>query len=386
MHLIDSFDPRMGYSEFYLAKKQAQIGHDVLVVTSDYAIYNKEKWRSGLSREDGVSVFRIKSTRLIKGNVWGFNPSELNKAIQTFSPDIVHCHGLLSPLPLLAMLLKKTEYALVGDLITGISPIASRFLPSFKSFFNLLVSNNVSAFFACNKAVENFLLTAMGIMPSKVHLIPLGADVGPFKSSVHKREKARNAMGISSNDIVAIYTGKFLPEKRIDDFLVASKTVIRKYPIFKLVLVGDGPLPYRAKIDSLIKHLEIENNVSIVKTVNRKELPDFYNAADFAVWPGTFSISIIEAMACGLPIIIAKSDWTSHYLEYKNGYSFKAGDINHLSSIMLRLSLDGGLRKSMGFGSRKLVEDKLNWDTIATQYNAVYTKVINNSAFIRLVR
>ena len=94
---------------------------------------------------------------------------------------------------------------------------------------------------------------------------------------------------------------------------------------------------------------------------------------------GAFSISIVEAMACGLPIIIAKSDWTSHYLEYKNGYSFKAGDINHLSSIMLRLSLDGRLRKSMGFGSRKLVEDKLSWDAIANQYNAVYTKVVKNS-------
>lgn len=56
----------------------------------------------------------------------------------------------------------------------------------------------------------------------------------------------------------------------------------------------------------------------------------------------------------------------------------KDSDITHLSSIMLRLSLDGRLRKSMGFGSRKLVEDKLSWDAIANQYNAVYTKVINN--------
>jgi hypothetical protein len=59
--------------------------------------------------------------------------------------------------------------------------------------------------------------------------------------------------------------------------------------------------------------------------------------------------------------------------------SIKDSDINHLPSIMLRLSLDGRLRKSMGFGSRKLVEDKLSWDAIANQYNAVYTKVVNNS-------
>lgn len=72
------------------------------------------------------------------------------------------------------------------------------------------------------------------------------------------------------------------------------------------------------------------------------------------------SISIIEAMACGLPIIIAESDWTGYYLEYINGFSFKVRDTNSLISILSRLVEDSEPRKSMGARSRKIVEDKLN--------------------------
>ena len=84
-------------------------------------------------------------------------------------------------------------------------------------------------------------------------------------------------------------------------------------------------------------------------------------------------------MSCGLPVIIAESEWTEHSLEYQNGYSFKAGDINRLSSILLELSINEESRKSMGNRSRRLVRDKLSWDKIASQYDAIYAKVVNNS-------
>jgi alpha-1,6-mannosyltransferase len=187
-----------------------------------------------------------------------------------------------------------------------------------------------------------------------------------------QRRTTRQELGISSDDVAAVYTGKFLPEKRIHDLLKAFRSVVGKHKDFKLILVGDGPKSYKQLLSYLISKFEIRNNVSIVKTVHRTELPSFYNSADFAVWPGTFSISIVEAMACGLPIVIAKSEWTSHYLKYKNGYSFKAGDIDKLSSIMLRLASDHRMMREMGMESRRLVENMLSWDIIAKKYVKIY--------------
>jgi phosphatidylinositol alpha-1,6-mannosyltransferase len=154
--------------------------------------------------------------------------------------------------------------------------------------------------------------------------------------------------------------------------LLASKSIIQEKKNFKVLLVGNGPFTYTKRLKLLTKELGIENNVLIHKAVHREVLPSFFNAADIAVWPGSFSISIIEAMACNLPIAIAKSDWTSHYLEYENGYSFKAGDINGLRSILLKLVNNPELRKTMGTRSRKLVEDKLNWNVIAMAYINAY--------------
>lgn len=378
MHVINFFDPRLGYNEFYLAKKQAEYGFDVCVVSSDYPLYGNQRWLSGLNKLEGIDVFYLRSACKFRGNVLFFNPFSLRKIIKDFSPDVIHCHGLLSPLSHEALLLKSSYgYKVVGDLITGISPFASTLLPSFKRFFEFSILSRVDELFACNKAVEKFLIEALGVSPSKVHFIPLGADVELFKPDQGQREKNRTFLGLYPEDVVAIYTGKFWPSKRIHDLLVASKSVIGQCRDFKLVLVGDGPPSYKERIEFLIKKLGIENNVLTVKTVHRTELPNFYNAADFAVWPGTFSISIIEAMACGLPIIIAKSDWTSHYLEYGNGYSFKAGDTSTLSSLFLRLVQNWEMREYMGKMSQKLVEEKLSWDKITNQYLEVYEKVLD---------
>jgi len=377
LHLVTFFDSSLGYAEYYLARKQLELGFDVKVVCSRYQIRSRVLMPSGLMLEDGIPVIRLKIAYVFRGNVL-FNPFELANIIKEFSPDIVHCHGLLSPLAQEALLLKRSHrYKVVGDLITGISPLTSIFLPKLNFISSLWFSKKVDAFFACNKAVEKFLIKALGVSPSKLHFIPLGADVELFKPDHGQREKTRKFLGLLPGDVVAIYTGKFLPSKRIHDLLVASKSVIEWYNNFKLVLVGDGPLSYKERLESLIKKLRIENNTLMVKVVHRTKLSNFYNAADFAVWPGSFSISIIEAMACGLPIIIAKSDWTSHYLENENGYSFIAGDIPTLSSLLLTLVGDEEMRRLLGRRSRKLVEDKFNWDIIAKQYGEVYESVMN---------
>jgi len=387
MHVVNFFDPRLGYTEFYLPKKQAEYGFEVCVVSSDYPLYGNQRWSQGLNKLEGIDIFYLRSACRFRGNVLVFNPFSLRKIIRDFSPDVIHCHDLLSPLSQEALLLKGScGYKVVGDLITGISPLASLLLLSFKRFFDFSLLGRVDSLFACNKALEKFLIEALGVSPSKVHFIPLGAEVELFKPDKNQREKTRNLLGLLPEDVIAIHTGKFLPSKRIHDLLVASKPVIEQCKDFKLVLIGDGPPSYKGRLGFLMKKLGIEGNVLTVKTVHRTELPNFYNAADFAVWPGTFSISIIEAMACGLPIVIAKSNWTTHYLEYENGYSFKAKDINVLSSLILKLVQEPTLRRKMGDMARKLVEEKLNWEIITNQYVDVYRKARNEQSRKRMSR
>jgi len=378
LHITDFFDPTVGYAEFYLAKKQVEKGLDVRVITFNYSLSGHQKWVAGFKTIEGINVNYLDILFKAKSIIWPLKPLDLIQIIKTFVPDLVHIRGLLSPLAQMVLLLKQFyRFSVVGDVITGISPLTYILLPKFKSFFNFWVSRNVDAFFVCNRAIEKFLVENIGISSSKTYFIPLAADHELFKPDTMKREKIRNRFGFKSEDVVAIYTGKFLPHKRIHDLLIASKSIIEKFQNFKIILVGDGPDFYKTRLNKLINELGIVNNVLFFKRVHRTELPNFYNAADIAVWPGTFSISIVEAMACALPIIIVKSDWTSHYLENKNGYFFKAGDINALRLLLLKLVQDQALREYMGKMSRKLINEKLSWNVVANEYIKVYKRVLN---------
>jgi glycosyltransferase involved in cell wall biosynthesis len=383
LHTVDFFDPRRGYSEFYLTKKQVEYGINVSVITSDYQIFGEDRWTSGLSNISGVDVFRLKSAGKTRGMIWGFNPLKLAKILKKFAPNIVHCHGLFSPLSQEILTLKtKYNFSIVGDLISGIgdsilSGLGLTFLSQItKHFLKPWLIKRVDAFFACNYAIENWLRNYLQIESSKIFFIPLGADISLFKPDLTKREKIRRLYNIPKKDIVAIYTGKLLPSKRIHDLLKVSKLAVNKFKNFKIILVGEGPKSYEDKLKTLINNLKLTSHVLLLKMVHRTELPAFYNAADFAIWPGTFSISIVEAMACSLPIIIAKSNWTSHYLQYKNGFSFKTGDLDAFSFFLLRMIEDNQTRRNMGKQSLKLVKDKLNWNIISKKYIDIYSNLI----------
>lgn len=383
LHVTEFFDSTLGYAEYYLAKKQVEFGLDVKVACSNYSIRLARALQPGSTIENNIPVVRLNTACKFRGNFWVFNPISLAETVKEFSPNVVYCRGLLSPLSQEILLLKrKYDYSIVGDLITGIgtdtfSRIAEVCLTQgIRHFLRYWLSNEVDAFLACNKAIESWLRNSLKIPSSKIFFVPLGADHRLFKPDSRERAETRAFLGISPDDIVAIYTGKFVPSKRVHDLLAASKAVINRYENLKILLVGDGPASYKERLKLLMGRLGISRNVFTVKTVHRTKLRRLYNAADFAIWPGTFSISIIEAMACGLPVIIAKSNWTSHYLEYKNGFSFRAGDLTTLISLLSKLIQDNELRRFMREQSRRLVEDKLNWDNITKQHVEIYRSVL----------
>jgi glycosyltransferase involved in cell wall biosynthesis len=105
-------------------------------------------------------------------------------------------------------------------------------------------------------------------------------------------------------------------------------------------------------------------------------LPSFYSSADFAIWPGHNSVSIVEAMSTGLPVIIPESKWIDHLLKYENGFSYPEGDVAELRKRICILLNNVELRREMGRRSRELVEKELNWNTIAEQYLNAYNSVM----------
>ena len=139
-------------------------------------------------------------------------------------------------------------------------------------------------------------LRSLGV--EHVHEVPLGVDLDTFRplesTDGHPLRSGNGAP-------VAIFVGRFCPEKRLDVLLDGHAMVPREERPH-LFLVGDGNIR-----NSIAGRARDGGGVTLLPYVSdREELVRMYNAADYYVAPGpgeTFGLSIGEALACGLPVM-----------------------------------------------------------------------------------
>jgi len=387
--VVQHFQPRFGYADYYLASTFKKLGHEACVITTDqYSPGVKYfdnlinlKVNSGTFIQNGITVYRLPT--LIKAGKLIIS-LYTKKVLEDFKPDIVHSNDLFYLTTFFAAHYKnRFKYKLFVDSITGTfntNRLTSLQFGLYKLLFARYLTRKVDGSFAVCEGAKKWLLKNFFIPSSSVHIVPLGADDELFAQDANMRRLMRRRFGILEDDVVIIYTGKILPAKDID-VLIKSMGALppELFRKIRIMIVGNGLADYLKYINRLINAINVRKSVVMIPTVDHNELPKYYNAADIAVWPGAPSISIVEAMSTGLPIIIAgyprpREDAydTTHLLANGNGLSFQRRSISELSSCIMKLTSDERLRKEMGRRSRKLVEEKLSWRKIAEQYLKIY--------------
>jgi glycosyltransferase involved in cell wall biosynthesis len=395
MRLVQYFQPKYGYAEYYLLSEFRRQGHEALIVTSDCyypgnLVFNENstlRAKTGMSIEYGLTVYRLPSL-FTKGDLL-ISKESLSKVVETFKPDVIHSNDLFYLPTVSAMKLKKRfGYAFFVDSITG--TFAPKFwgqsiFQMYKCLFNRYLRKNVTRFFAISEGSREWLIRNLKIPFSSIEFIPLGADSRVFFPDIGSRILYRKKLGIIENEVVLMTSGKFIPEKDTD-ILLKSVSNLAKLGVnnVKLVLIGGREPVYFEYLQRLIAWNHLKENVIWIPTVDKSELPLYYNAADIAVWPGAPSISIIEAMAVGLPIVIAgyhklREDAydTSHLIKNRNGTLFSRGSVEDLTLKLRQLIISADLRREMGKLSRDYVEKELDWSIIARRYLTVYENDVN---------
>lgn len=387
--IMRTFQPKFGYSEYYLLKELQKQGHDVCVITSDsyspeVTVFDKSinpYIGSGNFTEYGLNVYRL-PTLVRAGNF--LYSQNLKEVLQDFGPEVVHASDLFSPSTLLSAHYKSEfGYKLFAESITGtFNPFGlnSVAFGMYRLLFKRYLKKNVDRFFAIAGGSRIWLHKNFSISLDSISDLPLGADDKLFVPNFKVRQVMRKSLGIMDDETAIIYSGKLLPDKDLDVLLKSAGVLFDEFKgKLKIIIVGNGSERYLAYLKSLVKTCSMGKNVIFISTVDRTELPNYYNAADIAVWPGVPSISIIEAMSTGLPVIISgyakpREDAydTSHLIANNNGFSFQRGNIAELTSCIRTLASDKSLRNVMSVRSRVLVENKLNWTKITEQLVNTY--------------
>jgi glycosyltransferase involved in cell wall biosynthesis len=380
-HVVDYFQPQLGYQETFLAQEHARMGHSVWVITSDrYSpiLYTGESVKKllgdrvvkpGFFIEEGVAVWRLKTLIEFPRSIWMIG---LEKKILEINPDIVIVHGIANIAAIRIALLKGngTHFKLIYDdhMTFEASRHYLRFLyPLFKFIFAPIIIRKSNALVGVADTCKLFMNKMYGFPLDKILVIPLGADTTLFKYDSVAKEKIRKSLGISENEVIFTYAGKIIPVKGPHLLIEAAVELHKNHENIKILLIGNGPSEYIQKIRDYLKLHRCESICIFHDSVKNSELPQFYSAADVAVWPKEASLSMFEAMACQLPVIISIDSEVQERLSYNNGFLYNANDNLDLAKKM-ELLLDRNTRKIMGENGREIVNKKFSWKVIGSQF------------------
>ncbi|MEO7366397.1 MAG: glycosyltransferase [Gemmatimonadaceae bacterium] len=192
---------------------------------------------------------------------------------------------------------------------------------------------------------------------------PWGIDLdryhpGPTSLSV------RNDLGWTDCDVF-ISTRTWEPVYAIDVLLKAFAALHKRLPSVRLALLGDGSLA--PGIQASIDELGIGNEVHAPGRVTQEQLPEWFRMADAyvssALSDGT-SISLLEAMASGLPVVVTESFGNLEWVQQGvNGALAEAGRASSLSEAMRFVIEDPRRVSKMSSTNIELARAKANWDS-----------------------
>ena len=131
------------------------------------------------------------------------------------------------------------------------------------------------------------LIRHYGAHPERVRLVPCGVDPALFRPL--DRQAARRGIGVGDDERIALYVGRFAPEKGLDRLLRAFARLAH-IPRLRLVVVGgmaDGD-PQFGRMRALARSLGIDDRVAFTGRVEHAQLPAFYSAADVLALPSSY--------------------------------------------------------------------------------------------------
>ena len=189
------------------------------------------------------------------------------------------------------------------------------------------------------------------------------------------REACKRTLGLKG--FVAGYVGRLTEDKGLMDIVEAVANCPKD---MGLVFVGSGP--FQSNLERRIGELEMTGRVRFIPTRPMKDLPEVMNALDVlllvsrttATWKEQFGRVIIEAHACGTPVIGSDSGAIPEVID-QGGVVVPEKNPAALSAAIKRLNDSAKAGAEMGRRGRQQVKDKYTWKRVAERMRDIYLKM-----------
>ncbi len=238
----------------------------------------------------------------------------------------------------------------------------------------------VERYIPLSQDLERYLEEKVGVDTSRITQIYNGVDTGKFAPAPEAKPSLPTRTGFANENSVVIGTvGRFQPVKDQMNLAEGFIQLLNNCPDLKqtarLVMIGDGPLR-----DTVMERLLTAGYADLVWAPGpRDDVACLMQSLDIFVLPSLaegISNTLLEAMACGLPVIATAVGGNPELVEDgKTGTLIPAGNSNALANTLEMYVRDKSLRKSQGHAARKRAEEHFSITAMVASYMDVYNGI-----------
>ncbi|HLB13214.1 MAG TPA: glycosyltransferase family 4 protein [Dehalococcoidia bacterium] len=194
-------------------------------------------------------------------------------------------------------------------------------------------------------------------VPSEAGLFAAREGRRPGQGGYEVEGRRPGRAGYDRDGINILSVGRLAFEKG-HHVVVQALAEMLKFEGARLVIAGEGP--YRQPLMDLCRHLGVADRVSFLGLIPRDELPALYSRCDIFVqhpvtvdeWEESFGIAVVEAMACGLPVVVSNCGALEHVVPEDAGFLVGQQDKEALREKVELLRDNPALRAEMGARGR----------------------------------
>jgi len=304
-----------------------------------------------------------RNVHILSGNAYLCAQRGWKEWLEGWNPDVLVLEAnpryLTNPLALSWMHARHRPvigWALGATPLKGILPAPRRHLrKKYLQQFDAVIAYS-------SKGAEEYV--ASGVQEDRVH-VAYNAVAPPPGPAVERPP-------LEGRPAQILFVGRLQDRKRVDLLLKACAQQTRP---LRLTIVGDGPA--RKTLESLSR--DIFPDARFLGAQRGEALRKSFEQADLFVLPGTGGLAVQEAMAHGLPVMVAEGDGTQRDLvQPENGWLLPPGDEEVLTALLMEALSDPGRLRQMGMNSRHLAATQFNIQAMADSFVRVLSSVVGD--------
>ncbi len=305
-----SFQTELKYHDHYLSEIMQEDGVETTFLSSDkidrefLPFLDNKTVKAGEDSYSGSKIIRLKSVEFMRKPFI----TEIGKMHQELCKkdyDLLHIFAIGNPITILSLIIlrfcKKKLPVIINDHsnpnLKNMSLIGKIYYRTNIFLFSKL-SDQVDLIITPNLASNNFIREHYSLKQEKMKIIPLGYDAKIFTYDKNIKNK--------SDKLIIGFAGKIFPGKKLELLIDVLSEINNENISCEIVGMNQPETEYQQNLREYTKSKNV--NISFKPLIkDPQKLAKFYNYIDLAVFPGSISITTLEANGCGTPILLYKS-------------------------------------------------------------------------------